>query len=490
MDDFTLELKPAVSKMMETCITFEPQFWDVQDNSILEAEGPIFLLGKEFRKELGIEVIKDYVRSRLWFTYRKNFAPIGPDSDQGWGCMLRCAQMVLGETLLRRHLGKHYEWKRVAPTGDYERILRMFLDEKTALYSIHQIGNVLFYNHLEVYHKFFVPFLKIYKLAFVMKKLAVFDSWSDIAVHVALDNILISSDVRTIATLVPPKDAVKLIMEDGNVDESYLTVINESTEYSDVNKPAEWRPLLLLIPLRLGLTNINRCYLPAVQEFFKLDSCVGIIGGRPNHALYFVGIAGDRLIYLDPHFCRPSINEISLGKGKTTCDEFDSIEKTLKTRCSLSSFDTDTSSTLDDTSFHSSMFLHINYDQVNIEVFYSFIPSFVDPSLALAFFCETALAFDTLTKDLKEVIFQNWFLSKVFPSSKPPIFEQLEERPKYWPPFEPYTGVKAKIEMKEFDDMCAPNYDIDDGFEILEEADSSISIQENLEQIEDEFSTI
>ena len=45
----------------------------------------------------------------------------------------------------------------------------------------------------------------------MIKKLAVFDSWSGIAVHVALDNILVSSDVRTIATLAPPKDAIKLI---------------------------------------------------------------------------------------------------------------------------------------------------------------------------------------------------------------------------------------------------------------------------------------
>ncbi|KIH51986.1 hypothetical protein ANCDUO_17918 [Ancylostoma duodenale] len=63
----------------------------------------------------------------------------------------------------------------------------------------------------------------------------------------------------------------------------------------------------------------------------------------------------------------------------------------------------------------------------------------------------------------------------VFPSSKPALFEQLGTRPKYWPPFEPYTGVKAKIEMKEFDDMCAPNYVIDDGFEVLEETEDQLT---------------
>jgi cysteine protease ATG4 len=43
--------------------------------------------------------------SRFWFTYRNGFAPIGgpsgPTKDTGWGCMMRCGQMMLAEAYLR-----------------------------------------------------------------------------------------------------------------------------------------------------------------------------------------------------------------------------------------------------------------------------------------------------------------------------------------------------------------------------------------------------
>jgi len=56
-----------------------------------------------------LQQIRNDVQSRLWFTYRKGFVQIGNTnftSDRGWGCMLRCGQMVIGQALIFLHLGE------------------------------------------------------------------------------------------------------------------------------------------------------------------------------------------------------------------------------------------------------------------------------------------------------------------------------------------------------------------------------------------------
>jgi len=51
----------------------------------------------------GFDDFKLDFKSRIWFTYR-TYLPALPDSrlksDIGWGCMLRCGQMLLAQALV------------------------------------------------------------------------------------------------------------------------------------------------------------------------------------------------------------------------------------------------------------------------------------------------------------------------------------------------------------------------------------------------------
>lgn len=69
-----------------------------------------------------------------------------------------------------------------------------------------------------------------------------------------------------------------------------------------------WKSLILLIPLKLGNEKLNPIYADCLKAMLSLEYCIGIIGGRPKHSLYFVGYQEDKLIHLDPHYCQDMVD--------------------------------------------------------------------------------------------------------------------------------------------------------------------------------------
>lgn len=120
---------------------------------------------------------------------------------------------------------------------------------------------------------------------------------------------------------------------------------------------------MLIVPLRLGLTEVNPIYIDGLKRFFHLPGNVGMIGGRPNQALYFIGYVGDEALYLDPHTTQPSGPPVA---EKSTTDEVDA-----------------------DATFHQRYAGRIDFRSM-------------DPSLALAFLCRTRSEFERLCVQLKE----------------------------------------------------------------------------------------
>nr|AQY19174.1 autophagy-like 4B cysteine peptidase protein [Oncorhynchus mykiss] len=269
-----------------------------------ETSEPVWILGKEFNALTEKEDILSHVTSRLWFTYRKNFPPIGgtgPTSDTSWGCMLRCGQMILGEALVCRHLGRDWRWVRGQPQrGQYISILNAFLDKKDSYYSLHQIAQ-MGVGEGESIGQWYGP----NTVAQVLKKLTVFDSWSRLAVHVAMDNTVVMEEIKRLcmpwldyggaACAEPPG----WIPKHNGCLEGACALAEEET--------ALWKPLVLLIPLRLGLSDINKAYIETLKRCFQLPQSLGVIGGKPNSAHYFIGYVGEELIYLDPHTTQPAV---------------------------------------------------------------------------------------------------------------------------------------------------------------------------------------
>lgn len=74
---------------------------------------------------------------------------------------------------------------------------------------------------------------------------------------------------------------------------------------------------MLIVPLRLGLSEVNPIYINCIKKSFEIPGTVGMVGGRPNQALYFIGYVGEEALYLDPHTTQKSG---SVG-DKTTASE-------------------------------------------------------------------------------------------------------------------------------------------------------------------------
>ncbi|KAG7456610.1 hypothetical protein MATL_G00237570 [Megalops atlanticus] len=331
---------------------------------------PVWILGKEFSALTEKDEILSHVSSRLWFTYRKHFQPIGgtgPTSDTGWGCMLRCGQMILAEALVCRHLGRDWRWvKGQKQREEYLSILNAFIDKEDSCYSIHQIAQVGV-GEGKAIGQWYGP----NTVAQVLKKLSVRDSWSQLAVHVAMDNTVVIEEIK------------RLCMPWLEGEAEGQRVLNGCSEGARAQGAAEtplWRPLVLLIPLRLGLTDINEAYIETLKSCFMLPQSLGVIGGKPNSAHYFIGFVGQELIYLDPHTTQPAVEP---GEGGPVPD-------------------------------HS---FHCQHPPCRMHI------CELDPSVAVGFFCQTEEDFDDWCVRIRKMSFSRDRLS---------MFELVDTQPVHY----------------------------------------------------------
>lgn len=91
--------------------------------------------------------------------------------------------------------------------------------------------------------------------------------------------------------------------------------------------------VLLIISNRFGIERVSEEYFKVIKKYMKLSSFVGLVGGKPRFAYYFVGHLerpaenekaieklyneldgaaekqrkdeADRLVFLDPHYVSP-----------------------------------------------------------------------------------------------------------------------------------------------------------------------------------------
>lgn len=373
------------------------------------SDRPVWLLGEQYELPQDAEKLMNDVQSKLWITYRKNFPPIDEGNryttDRGFGCMIRCGQMVLANAFLYKNLGREWRWNPDAIENNpeiYMKILRLFQDKEECLYSIHNITRSGQHEGKTV-GEWFGP----NTIAQALKRLAS-DELSRldgnellISIEAALDNVVVIDEIKAKFKSVKQQErditSASENKSDNQTGASENLTVNTKTDaaeigpYSTDSGKSNWLPGLLFIQLRLGLSKINPLYFNALKKTFQLKNSLGIIGGRPNHALYLIGYTGDDIIYLDPHITQQYVD--------LDADPLEALDEELSTK-----------KIPVDSTYHCGSPEKMALDKL-------------DPSLALCFYFHSESEFDEWCRLSEELLIA---------SEVTPMFEITTSRPAGW----------------------------------------------------------
>ncbi|GFY76838.1 cysteine protease ATG4D [Trichonephila inaurata madagascariensis] len=350
--------------------------WRVKREVNLKLDSATWLLGRCYHNKFTDSTITEDVSkelkldllSKIWLTYRINFPTIpGTDfmSDSGWGCMLRCGQMMMAQAFVCHFL--HRDWRVSVDQPPekkyiYKMILRWFGDSLSdhSPFSLHHLV-LLGENYGRKAGDWYGPThaAQVLRDALIQGKRD-HHELRNVCMYVALDGIVFKQDVfdlclRPSTNRLPTNcesDEILHIPTSSNsdsphshltgqknsmpcknnqnfpsvssyqpdtvpvweCDDSEMSFIDPCPSYSEFGPPSfstvepNWTSLILFVSVRLGNDKINQFYIPCLKSLLAYEHCIGIIGGRPKHALYFIGWQDDKLIHMDPHSCQPAID--------------------------------------------------------------------------------------------------------------------------------------------------------------------------------------
>lgn len=293
-----------------------------EENKAEISREPTWILGRIYYPEVSKQEedrLRQDIFSRFYFSYRFDFCPIPGSNittDAGWGCMHRSGQMLLAQWLSLMYLGRDWRLDYNTASGSklhpkksmpkwnlYSKILDYFLEGNLGnsskesnnqkdkddqhsfrLFSIQRLATMGTSFHKEIGH-WFGPST----LAFIFQELLNVNSRQFQNIKVVVSN-----------------DGTSILLDD--------------IKYND-------RPILVLIPARLGIHCIHHNYIPTLKRFLQLPYCLGIAGGKSNSSFYCIGYQGDYLLCLDPHILKVSLD--SIVHDFATCHTIDCVKVSI-----------------------------------------------------------------------------------------------------------------------------------------------------------------
>ncbi|XP_026059500.1 cysteine protease ATG4D-like [Carassius auratus] len=316
--------------------------WTVKSKTSFNKTSPLILLGQSylFNSEDEVDGFRQAFVSCVWLTYRREFPQLEGSSlttDCGWGCMLRSGQMLLAQGLLQHLMPPDWRWADCHPLTDVDfEVLKPRSPSRPAAMSLPSFSSswtspvsqrdpssgsseghrrpsaqypaASHEPQLEALHRKVVSWFGDHPSApFSVHQLVELGKESgkragdwygpSVVAHMLRKAVARTAEFHNLAVYVA---------QDCTVYKGDVMRLCESPLTQDLSE--SWKSVIILVPVRLGGESLNPSYIECVKNILKLKCCIGIIGGKPKHSLFFIGFQDEQLLYLDPHYCQPVVD--------------------------------------------------------------------------------------------------------------------------------------------------------------------------------------
>ncbi|KAK2957248.1 putative cysteine protease ATG4B [Blattamonas nauphoetae] len=292
-------------------------------------EAPISMLGTVYTDP---EQFSSSVNSLVYLTFRNHFNPTSQSftSDSGFGCMIRSGSMLVATALQSIYFGESFRLD-AAYVSSCTRLKWL-----TSLFSEEMQKNTRHLHPFSIQHlmelgaqygkrqgTWFAPgtIAKVYQ-DLLMSYLPMNQAVSVYICEQGLNTIHIPDVISLFSRREAPK---KLPTTDKYVPplpQCYNPTCMCHTFNGDHETSHDApKPVLILVPTRLGMNRIQEEHLPFLERLFGVPNFCGIAGGHPKSGHFFFAAQNGRLFYLDPHTTRASVDVTMDDVEATFLDE-------------------------------------------------------------------------------------------------------------------------------------------------------------------------
>ena len=289
---------------------------------------PLYIFNNKINNVIRDEILFR-LKSFIYMSYRSsliNLSNLGLEnctSDCGWGCMLRCCQMLLSKGLIQKKIFDFFSQGNGLVNND---IMTKIRKEVLCLFNDNYLNLELVREHPD-----FENFWRKYEN--IARNEPAYNSISEIippySIHILckLGNFAgkFTSNIKIINLLCKINsylfNNIKFLhFESGDISRKQLlnSLCEECIdfnnkdiiEYNGVDYQFK-NPGIIFISLRLGLYNLDPSFYDFIPLIFsKFRNNFGFVGGKKDRAYYFIGVQGDnKLIFVDPHLNQQMNND-------------------------------------------------------------------------------------------------------------------------------------------------------------------------------------